>query len=113
MVTSSRSRWSALKSSHSVARAAGDFAIGGLSEFNPSIPRLIYSAVVPVDIAAEVIANTPRSADYNVLALAGPEIAALTAPGQFVMIKARPGVDPLLRRPFSVFELFRDPSGRH
>jgi dihydroorotate dehydrogenase electron transfer subunit len=67
---------------------------------------------VPVDIAAEVIANTPLSADYNVLALAGAEIAARTAPGQFVMIKARPGVDPLLRRPFSVFELFRDPAGR-
>jgi dihydroorotate dehydrogenase electron transfer subunit len=63
---------------------------------------------VPVDIAAEVIGNTPLSADYNVLALAGPEIASGVAPGQFVMIKARPGFDPLLRRPFSVFELLRD-----
>lgn len=67
---------------------------------------------MPVDIAAEVIANTPLSADYNVLALAGPQIAALAAPGQFIMIKARPGFDPLLRRPFSVFELFRDAAGR-
>jgi dihydroorotate dehydrogenase electron transfer subunit len=66
---------------------------------------------VPVDIAAEVIANTPLSADYNVLALAGPQIASLAGPGQFVMIKARTGVDPLLRRPFSVFEIFRDSSG--
>ena len=65
-----------------------------------------------VDIAAEVITNTPLSADYNVLALAAPAIAATAAPGQFVMIKARPGFDPLLRRPFSVFELFHDPSGR-
>jgi dihydroorotate dehydrogenase electron transfer subunit len=27
------------------------------------------------------------------------------------MVKARPGLEPLLRRPFSVFELFRNPSG--
>jgi dihydroorotate dehydrogenase electron transfer subunit len=66
---------------------------------------------VPVDIDAEVIANTPLSADYNVLALAAPEIAAVAMPGQFVMVKARPGFEPLLRRPFSVFELFRNPSG--
>ncbi len=71
-----------------------------------------YTRRVPVDISAEVIANTPLSADYNVLALAGPEVAALVAPGQFIMIKARPGFDPLLRRPFSVFELFRDASSR-
>jgi dihydroorotate dehydrogenase electron transfer subunit len=66
---------------------------------------------VPVDIAVEVINNTPLSADYNVLAFAGREIAARAAPGQFVMIKARPGFDPLLRRPFSVFEVFRDGTG--
>ena len=66
---------------------------------------------MPVDIDAEVIANTPLSADYNVLALAAPEIARIAAPGQFVMVKARPGLEPLLRRPFSVFELFRNPSG--
>ena len=66
---------------------------------------------MPVDIDAEVIANTPLSADYNVLALAAPEIASIAMPGQFVMVKARPGFEPLLRRPFSLFELLRDPSG--
>jgi dihydroorotate dehydrogenase electron transfer subunit len=66
---------------------------------------------VPVDIDAEVIANTPLSADYNVLALLAPEIAGIARPGQFVMVKARPGFEPLLRRPFSVFELLRNPSG--
>ncbi len=67
---------------------------------------------MPVDLVAPVIANTPLSADYNVLAFAAPEIAAAATPGQFVMIKAREGCDPLLRRPFSVFERFHDPSGR-
>ena len=63
---------------------------------------------MPVDIDAEVIANTPLSADYNVLALAAPEIASMAMPGQFVMVS--PGArtsaersDPLLPRPMAVY----------
>ena len=77
---------------------------------------------MPIDVAADVIANHPLSADYHVLALAAPAIAASSAPGQFVMIKAN-GVldraggagshDPLLRRPFSVFEVLRRADGAH
>lgn len=66
---------------------------------------------MPVDVIADVMANRPLSADYNVLALAAPEIAAAAAPGQFVMVKVGRGYDPLLRRPFSVFEVLRDKSG--
>jgi dihydroorotate dehydrogenase electron transfer subunit len=66
---------------------------------------------MPCDVAAEVIANTLLSDDYNVLALSAPAIAAAAAPGQFVMVKAATGHDPLLRRPFSVFEVLRDASG--
>ena len=65
----------------------------------------------PVDVAAEVTSNQPLSADYNVLRLAAPTIAAAAAPGQFVMVKAGLGHDPLLRRPFSVFEVLRDARG--
>ncbi|HEX7138693.1 MAG TPA: dihydroorotate dehydrogenase electron transfer subunit [Vicinamibacterales bacterium] len=61
-----------------------------------------------IDVAARVIANRRLSDDYNVLALDAPEIAANAAPGQFVMLKAGRGCDPLLRRPFSVFEVLRD-----
>ena len=63
------------------------------------------------DIDAAVIANTRLSEHYSVLALAAPEIAALARPGQFVMVKASHGTDPLLRRPFSIFETLRDASG--
>ena len=42
------------------------------------------------------------------LALAAPEIARALAPGQFVMVKPTHGLEPLLRRPFSVFEILRD-----
>jgi dihydroorotate dehydrogenase electron transfer subunit len=66
---------------------------------------------MPIDVSAEVIANHPLSADYNVVAFAAPAIAAATSPGQFVMVKAAAGLDPLLRRPFSVFEVLRAASG--
>ena len=66
---------------------------------------------MPIDVAARVIANRPLSSEYNILALAAPAIAAAAAPGQFVMVKPGSGTDPLLRRPFSVFEILRDPHG--
>ena len=62
---------------------------------------------MPVDIEARVISNTRLSADYNVIALAAPEIASAAQPGQFVMVKPGRGYDPMLRRPFSVFEILR------
>src|SRR5437762_2936053 len=43
---------------------------------------------MPVDIDATVIANRRLSADYNVLSLAAPEIAASALPGQFVTLAA-------------------------
>ena len=66
---------------------------------------------MPIDVTAAVIANRSLSADYNVVKLAAPAIAAAAAPGQFVMVKAALGFDPLLRRPFSVFEILRDEAG--
>jgi len=66
---------------------------------------------MPVDVAAEVISNRALSADYNVLALSAPAIAASSQPGQFVMVKVGASLDPLLRRPFSVFEVLRSSDG--
>jgi dihydroorotate dehydrogenase electron transfer subunit len=62
---------------------------------------------MPVDVEARVIRNARLSQDYNVIALAAPSIAAAALPGQFVMVKPGRGTDPLLRRPFSVFEVLR------
>jgi dihydroorotate dehydrogenase electron transfer subunit len=45
------------------------------------------------------------------MALAAPDIATAVSPGQFVMIKVARGHDPLLRRPFSVFEILHDDRG--
>ena len=66
---------------------------------------------MPIDVPARVLANRRLSENYNVLALDAPAIAAATEPGQFVMLKPRAGCDPLLRRPFSVFEVLRDDRG--
>jgi len=66
---------------------------------------------MPVEVLAEVIANERLSSDYNVITLGAPEIARLARPGQFVMVKPAGGLDPLLRRPFSIFELVRDNRG--
>ena len=67
---------------------------------------------MPVDVDAVVLSNTRLSPDYNVLALAAPDIAARTKPGQFVMVKSGSGDHPLLRRPFSVFEVLGEETGR-
>src|SRR5918993_420949 len=61
---------------------------------------------MPADIDAAVVANTRLSDDYCVISL-----AALAQPGQFVMVKPARGTDPLLRRPFSIFEILRDANG--
>ena len=66
---------------------------------------------MPSDIDAVVISNARLSDDYCILALEAPEIAALAQPGQFVMVNPSRGMDPLLRRPFSIFEILRDADG--
>src|SRR5262245_9097288 len=71
----------------------------------------VYFWPMPIDVDADVTANLPLSVDYNVVSLAAPAIAAAAQPGQFVMVKAGRSHDPLLRRPFSVFEVLRDESG--
>ena len=67
--------------------------------------------MAPVDIDAPVIANARLSGDYSVLSLDAPEVGKRTQPGQFVMVKPAGATDPLLRRPFSVFEVLRDSRG--
>ncbi len=66
---------------------------------------------MPIDVDARILTNTRLARDYNVIALDAPAIAAAAQPGQFVMVKPAPGTDPLLRRPFSIFEILRDRDG--
>ena len=66
---------------------------------------------MPVDVEARVLANVKLSRDYNVVTLEAPSIAADAKPGQFLMVKPRSCLDPLLRRPFSIFQVLRDATG--
>jgi dihydroorotate dehydrogenase electron transfer subunit len=66
---------------------------------------------MPLDVNAVVIENRRLSDAYSVLLLDAPAIAAAVQPGQFVMLKPSHGTDPLLRRPFSVFEVLRSADG--
>jgi dihydroorotate dehydrogenase electron transfer subunit len=66
---------------------------------------------MPVDVDAEVLFSTRLSDDYAVVGFRAPAIADAIRPGQFVMIRTAPGVVPLLRRPYSVFDRLRDANG--
>src|SRR5262245_39854400 len=71
----------------------------------------IYWPAMLFDIDAAVLENRRLSEHYSVLVLEAPAIAAATEPGQFVMLKPTRSTDPLLRRPFSVFEVIRNGDG--
>ena len=42
--------------------------------------------------------------EYHLLKIAAPRIAAAARPGNFVMVRISPALDPLLRRPFGILE---------
>jgi dihydroorotate dehydrogenase electron transfer subunit len=67
---------------------------------------------MPLDADAEVLSNTQLSADYCVVGLRAPELARSIEPGQFVMVRTRACDAPLLRRPYSIFDLLKDHDGR-
>lgn len=63
--------------------------------------------------AALVLENRPIARDTFLLRLGDPEIARRILPGQFVMVRASAegGDDPLLGRPFALYDVQRDASG--
>jgi dihydroorotate dehydrogenase electron transfer subunit len=63
---------------------------------------------MPVDLDARVAANQRLSHEYNVVTLEAAEIAGRARPGQFVMVRPARGTDPLLRRPYSIFEILKE-----
>ncbi len=52
-----------------------------------------------------VISNAEVSPGYFRMRLTAPQEFAQAKPGQFVMVRVRDAVDPLLRRPFGIFDL--------
>ncbi|MBI3946507.1 MAG: dihydroorotate dehydrogenase electron transfer subunit [Armatimonadetes bacterium] len=54
-----------------------------------------------------VVANRSPGGRYRELVLRAPELAARMRPGQFVNVRCAEGLDPFLRRPFSVYRMDR------
>lgn len=60
---------------------------------------------------AKVVAVRPLARDTRAVRLHAPEVASQITPGQFLMVRPSAGSDPLLGRPFALFDIFRDSSG--
>jgi dihydroorotate dehydrogenase electron transfer subunit len=60
-------------------------------------PRMQFNSMV--------ISNTEVSPGYFRIRLTAPAEIAGTLPGKFVMVKVRDSIDPLLRRPFGIFNV--------
>jgi dihydroorotate dehydrogenase electron transfer subunit len=54
---------------------------------------------------ATILSNVELSPGYFRMRLSAPGITALSIPGQFLMVKVRDAIDPLLRRPFGIFDV--------
>lgn len=70
------------------------------------IPSLKHSCGVSfpmmIEQRVEIVSNQPISKHTWLMGLRSPEITEEARPGQFVMLRVGDGLDPLLRRPFSI-----------
>ena len=58
-----------------------------------------------------VVENVILARDTYRIRLDCPEIARRIVPGQFLMLRMQAGNDPLLGRPFALFDVIRDEDG--
>jgi dihydroorotate dehydrogenase electron transfer subunit len=61
--------------------------------------------MTPFQEQAEILCREQLAPDLYRLTVQAPDIAGAARPGQFVMIRAGQGYDPLLRRPFSIHQV--------
>ena len=61
-------------------------------------------------IQAQILASSEVISGVYLLWVQAAEIAALSQPGQFVMVRCGEGYDPLLRRPLSIHRISQDGS---
>src|SRR3954447_114434 len=58
-----------------------------------------------------VLENVAIARDTYRIRLDDPQLAVSIRPGQFLMIRPASGTDPLLGRPFALYDVARDPGG--
>jgi len=71
--------------------------LDSLNPLNKSMP--VYQQ------KAEIVRTEKLADDIYRFTMKAPDIAADSKPGQFLMVRAGEGMDPLLRRPFSVHQV--------
>ncbi len=65
----------------------------------------------PIDTSARVVEVVPHPLPYYSLVLDGPAAWSATLPGQFVMVESSDGLEPYLRRAFSVHDVSKTDRG--
>ena len=66
----------------------------------------------PVQTTAAVTEHVRLARDTYRIQLSCPVLAAAIRPGQFLMVRLRGGTDPLLGRPFALYDVIRDEHGQ-
>ncbi|MEZ4485294.1 MAG: dihydroorotate dehydrogenase electron transfer subunit [Syntrophotaleaceae bacterium] len=56
------------------------------------------------DFKTTILANQEVAPEYYRMKILAPGISALASPGQFIMLRAQSSEEPLLRRPFGIFD---------
>ena len=76
----------------------------------PNMLDLGLPGVVPEarQVTATILLNEPMATNTWRMQFASPELAALMRPGQFFMVRPKTLSDPLLGRPFALFETLLD-----
>ena len=72
------------------------------------LPGMVFSAQ---QHTATVDAVRLMAKDTWAVKLRQPELAASITPGQFFMVRPASGSDPLLGRPFALYDIYRDDNG--
>ena len=67
--------------------------------------------MLPIDISGEVVEVVPHPLPYFSLVLDGPEAWREVSAGQFVMVETTGGLEPYLRRAFSVHDVSKTDRG--
>lgn len=71
----------------------------------------MVSSPIFTQVTAPVLANRRLARDTFLIRLEAPAVAQAIRPGQFVMIRLPHGSDPLLGRPFALYDTMLDKNG--
>jgi dihydroorotate dehydrogenase electron transfer subunit len=68
-------------------------------------PEPLDSSMPVYQQKAEIVRSEKLTGDIYRFSVKAPDIAADSRPGQFIMVQVGKGLDPLLRRPFSIHQV--------